>query len=158
MNIRRLTHEDLPRVRDFWIQHWGADFVIAHGMIYRPDMVEGFIAENDGEWVGVITHTFLQDECEIVSLDSLREGQGVGTGLIHAVVEEARKKSCNRVWLITTNDNLHALGFYQRRGFELVKIHRGAVNESRKIKSSIIRMGMNNIPLRDEIELEIRLK
>jgi len=73
-------------------------------------------------------------------------------------VEEARKRDCWRVFLITTNDNLHALGFYQKRGFELVGIHRGAVNESRKIKPGIPLIGMNNIPLRDEIELEIVLK
>jgi len=30
-----------------------------------------------------------------------------------------------RVFLITTNDNLHALDFYQRRGFELVAVHCG---------------------------------
>ena len=59
-------------------------------------------------------------ECEITSLDSLREGQGLGTKLIDAVVEEARKQNCRRVFLITTNDNLNALGFYQKRGFEMV--------------------------------------
>jgi hypothetical protein len=72
-------------------------------------------------------------------------------------VEEARKRNCWRVFLITTNDNLNALGFYQKRGFELVAIHRGAVNESRKVKPSIPLIGDNNIPLRDEIELELVL-
>jgi len=52
---------------------------------------------------------------------------------------------------------LNALGFYQKRGFELVAVHRGAVNESRKIKPGISLIGANNIPLRDEIELELIL-
>ncbi len=78
--------------------------------------------------------------------------------MIDAVVEEARKQNCRRVFLITTNDNLKALGFYQKRGFELVKINRGAISESRKLKPSIPLIGMNNIPMRDEIELEIVLK
>jgi hypothetical protein len=52
---------------------------------------------------------------------------------------------------------LNALGFYQRRGFEIVTVYRGAINESRKRKPSISLIGMNNIPLRDEIELEINL-
>jgi GNAT superfamily N-acetyltransferase len=77
--------------------------------------------------------------------------------LINAVVEEARKRNCTRIFLITTNDNLNALGFYQKRGFELVAIHRGAVNESRKIKPGIPLMGNDGIPLRDEIELELTL-
>jgi len=77
--------------------------------------------------------------------------------LINAVVEQARGRKCRRVWLVTTNDNLHALAFYQKRGFELVAVHRGAVNESRKIKPVISLIGMHNIPLRDEIELEMIL-
>lgn len=156
--IRRLTPHDLPRLRQLWKQNWGDEFVVAHGVVYHPDALDGFIAYDGPEWVGEITYSFADGECEIVSLDSEREGQGLGTRLIQAVVEEAHKQDCRRVFLITTNDNLNALGFYQKRGFALVKINRGAVNESRKIKPSIPQIGMNNIPLRDEIELEILLK
>ena len=158
MNIRQLTAEDLPRLREYWKNHWGDEFVIAHGVIYRPDILDGFVALDGDEWVGEITYMFSGDDCEIVSIDSLREGQGIGTKLINAAVEEARKHQCKRVFLITTNDNLNALGFYQKRGFELVAVYRGAVNESRKLKPSIPLVGMNNIPLRDEIELEMSLR
>jgi GNAT superfamily N-acetyltransferase len=157
MLIRRLTKTDLPRLRQFWRENWGDEFVVAHGVIYHPDTLDGFIAFDGNEWVGEITYSFGDDGCEIVSLDSVREGQGLGTKLINAVIEEARKQHCKRVFLITTNDNLNALGFYQKRGFEMVKINRGAVHESRKIKPSIPLVGMNNIPLRDEIELEKNL-
>lgn len=64
---------------------------------------------------------------------------------------------CKRIFLITTNDNLHALGFYQRRGFELVSINRNALSETRKLKPNLPLTGMNNIPLWDEIELEMVL-
>ena len=156
-SLRRLTKDDLPNLRQYWKENWGDEFVIAHGAIYYPDALDGFIAFDGNEWVGEITYTFSGNACEIVSLDSLRQGQGIGTKLINAVVEEARERNCKRVFLITTNDNLNALGFYQKRGFELVKINRGAVNESRKIKPSISLIGVNNIPLRDEIELEMIL-
>jgi len=158
MNIRRLTVEDLPRLREYWRKHWGDDFVVAHGVIYRPETLNGFLAIEDDEWVGEITYSVSGDECEIVSLDSLREGHGIGTKLMDAAVDEARTRSCRRVFLITTNDNLHALGFYQRRGFDLVRIHRHALDETRKLKPGIPLIGMNHIPLRDEIELELMLK
>lgn len=132
--------------------------MIAHGVIHRPEQLDGYVFENGDEWIGLVTFLIRDGECEITSLDSLREGQGIGTKLIYTVLEEARKKNCRRLFLITTNDNLNALGFYQKRGFELVKIHRGAVNESRKIKPGIPLIGMNSIPLRDEIELEFRFK
>jgi ribosomal protein S18 acetylase RimI-like enzyme len=157
LEVRRLNSDDLPRLRQFWKENWGDEFVVAHGVIYHPDTLDGFIALDGDEWTGEITYTFSGNDCEIVSLDSLREGQGIGTRLIQAVVEEARKQNCKRIFLITTNDNLNALGFYQKRGFELVKINRGAMIETRKLKTGIPLIGANNIPLRDEIELEMIL-
>lgn len=157
ISVRQLTVDDLPRLRAIWKENWGDEFVVAHGVIYYPDSLDGFVALDDDKWVGEITYTFSGNECEIVSLDSARQGMGVGTMLIHKVIEQAREKDCGRIFLITTNDNLNALGFYQKRGFELVAVHRGAINDSRKIKPGIPLIGANNIPLRDEIELELIL-
>jgi ribosomal protein S18 acetylase RimI-like enzyme len=154
---RRSGPEDLPRLRSFWREHWGDDFMVAHGTIYRPETLQGFIALDEGQWVGVITYTFLDRDCEIVSVDSLREAQGIGTRLIENAVAEASRAGCRRVFLVTTNDNLEALGFYQKRGFKLVQVNREAVHESRKIKPGIPLIGKHGIPLRDEIELEMIL-
>jgi|SRR5687768_16564342 len=155
--LRRLTRKDLPRLRQFWIEHWGGEEVIARGNIYRPEQLEGFVVEDDEEWIGLLTFVVKDEECEVISLDSLRAGQGMGSKLIDQVIDEARTRGCRRLFLITTNDNLNALGFYQKRGFEIAAIYRGAVNESRRIKPGIPLVGYNNIPLRDEIELEIML-
>ena len=158
IELQRLTPADLSRLRQFWRDRWDDDFVVAHGVVYSPDGLDGFAALDGEEWVGLITYTFLGEDCEIVSIDSTREGQGIGTKLLDAAVTEIRKQNnCRRVFLITTNDNLNALAFYQKRGFEIVKVNRGALNESRKIKPSIPLIGMYDIPLRDEIELEIKL-
>jgi GNAT superfamily N-acetyltransferase len=156
--LRRLVQDDLPRLRQFWIEHWGGEEMISRGNIYRPELLEGFVIEDGNEWIGLLTFSMKDDECEVTSLDSLREGQGIGSMLIDKAIEESRLRECRRLFLITTNDNLNALGFYQKRGFEIVTIYRGAINESRKIKPSISLIGMNNIPLRDEIELEMSLR
>ena len=157
--LRRLTQEDLPRLRQFWIEHWGGEDMITRGNVYRPEQLEGFVVEDGdrGAWIGLLTFFIKAGECEVTSLDSLRAGQGIGSRLIDEAVKEARARKCKRLFLITTNDNLNALGFYQKRGFELVAVYRGAVNESRKIKPGIPLVGMDGIPLRDEIELEINL-
>ena len=86
------------------------------------------------------------------------EGQGIGSALIETVIKEAKARQCHRMFLITTNDNLHALGFYQKRGFSLVAIYRHAIDETRKIKPTISWIGENGIPLRDEIEFELLLE
>lgn len=157
MNIRRLTSQDLPCLRQFWIEHWGGEEMVTRGNVHRPEQLDGFVIEDGNEWIGLLTFFVKDNECEVASLDSLREGQGIGTKLMNAVVNEARIQTCRRVFLITTNDNLRALRFHQKRGFELVAVHRGAVNESRKIKPSIPLTGFDGIPLRDEIELEMIL-
>ena len=156
LNLRPLSQDDLPRLRQFWIEHWGGEEMVTRGKAYRPEQLEGFVVEDGGEWVGLLTFAIEDGECEVTSLDSLREGQGIGSRLIDRAMTEARARGCKRLFLITTNDNLNALGFYQKRGFEIAAIHRGAVNESRKIKPSIPLVGYHNIPLRDEIELEIK--
>ena len=157
-SLRRLSSGDLPRLRQFWIDHWGGEEMITRGNVYRPEQLEGFVVEDEGTWIGLITFVINDGECEVTSLDSLRKGQGIGSTLIERAIEEARLRNCKRLFLITTNDNLNALGFYQKRGFEIVTVYRGAVNESRKSKPSIPLVGYHNIPLRDEIELEIQWK
>ena len=156
--LRRLSQNDLPRLREFWIEHWGGEEMITRGNIYRPEQLEGFVVEDGDEWIGLLTFAIKDGECEVTSLDSLREGQGIGSKLIGLAVDESRARGCKRLFLITTNDNLNALGFYQKRGFEIAAVYRGAVNESRKIKPGIPLVGYNNIPLRDEIELEMSLR
>jgi N-acetylglutamate synthase-like GNAT family acetyltransferase len=155
--LRRLTQDDLPRLRQFWIDHWGGEEMISRGKIHRPEQLEGFVVEDESEWIGLLTFFIESGEFEVTSLDSLRESHGIGSKLMYKAMEEARARNCKRLFLITTNDNLRALGFYQKRGFEIVTVYRGAVNETRKIKPGIPLIGMNGIPLRDEIELEMKL-
>ena len=119
--------------------------------------MSGFLALDDNDWIGLITYTFLDTDCEIVSVDSLRENEGIGTALIEKVIEEAKANQCRRVHVSTTNANLRALGFYQKRGFQLCELRINAIEEARKLKPSIPLIGENNIPLRDEIELEMML-
>ena len=152
--LRRLTPADLPRLTQFWREQWAGEEMLVHGEVFRPEQLEGFV---NADWTGVVTFLAGPGGCEIISLDSLREGGGTGSELVGAVVDEATRRGCRRVFLSTTNDNLRALGFYQRRGFELVSVRRGAVTESRMRKPGIPLIGDNEIPVRDELELELRL-
>src|SRR5574341_89696 len=156
LNIRALVREDRAWVTQFIREHWGAEIVVARGAIYRPSDLPGFAALGDNP-IGLITYRIEGDACEIVTLDSLEPNHGIGSALIEHVVGAARASGCRRVWLITTNDNLNALRFYQKRGFALAALNRGAVNAARKYKPEISLMGENGIPIRDELELEMLL-
>jgi ribosomal protein S18 acetylase RimI-like enzyme len=157
MKIRRLISNDLPELNEFWEEQWGGTEMLVHGVVFRTNQLDGFVAEEQGRWTGLVTFFMSHDGCEIISLNSLEEGHGTGTKLIEEAIRAARAENCKRIFLSTTNDNLHALGFYQKRGFELAAIRRGAVNESRKIKPQIPLTGFDDIPIRDEIELEMLL-
>jgi hypothetical protein len=81
----------------------------------------------------------------------------VGSALLDAAAATARAEGCARLRLITTNDNLDALRFYQRRGFRLVALRPGAVDVARVLKPQIPRTGDFGIAVRDELELEREL-
>lgn len=131
---------------------------MAHGEAIYPAQHAGFVAEELGQPVGLITYRIDPDgDCEVVTIDSVNEHRGVGTLLIGAMMAEARRRGCRRMWLITTNDNLDALRFYQRRGFRLVEVRPDALTESRKLKPEISEVGEFGIPLRDELVLELPL-
>ncbi len=168
---------DRAWLRQFWIEHWGAAEMVSRGKVHRVDDLPGFVAlgscaegllrpaptgnesaaQPGARVCGVATYCIENEQCELLSIDSLAEGQGIGSALLDAVRQAAASACCRRLWLITTNDNLPALRFYQRRGLRLVAVHAGAVDQSRRIKPSIPETGLDGIPLRDEIELEFLL-
>jgi GNAT superfamily N-acetyltransferase len=113
------------------------------------------VAERDGELAGVLTYVLDGGACEVLTLHAVERGGGVGTALLRAAERIARDAGCERLWLITTNDNVDALRFYQRRGFRIAALHPGAVDESRRrLKPEIPRTGEYGIDLRDELELD----
>ncbi len=139
---------------DLWQRNWNGDIVVSRGKIHHLKKLNGFVAKVDDERVGLVTYEIANNQYEIVSLDSMMEGVGIGSILIDQCIQDAKKHHCKRVWLVTTNDNTEALRFYQRRGFVINAVYKDAIQESRKLKPKIPHVGNNGIPIRDEIELE----
>lgn len=157
-NVRPIIDSDQQWVRNFILDRWGAEFVVVHDVVYYPHRLRGFVAElNTTDHFGLATYVIEKSACELVTLDSLREGEGIGSALVQAVAQEGSRSGCSRLWCVTTNDNHAALGFYQKRGFRIVAVHPGAVERSRILKPSIPLRGIDNIPILDEIELELQL-
>ena len=157
ITILPINTEDREWVSQFIFENWASNIVVSRGVIYYPQDLPGFVALHQSEKVGLVTYNTTDTNCEIVSINSVRPFSGVGTALIEAVREIALQSRCKRLWLITTNDNMNALRFYQKRGFVLVAVHRNALELSRKLKPEIPLIGNHGIPLRDEIELEMML-
>jgi GNAT superfamily N-acetyltransferase len=157
MQIRPLGRGDRDWLEQFVLERWGAPTVVGHGRVYRVAELSGFVALDGLEPAGLVTYSIEGDACEIVTIDSVTEGMGIGSALVEAVARTARDAGCRRLWLITTNDNLRMLRFAQRRGFSLVALRPKAVEESRKLKPEIPHLGRHGIPISDELELELLL-
>jgi ribosomal protein S18 acetylase RimI-like enzyme len=158
VEVRPRSSDDQSWIERLLADRWGATAVVSRGRVHDASSLRALVALEDGERVGLLTyHVVVGGELEVVTLDALRESSGVGTALLDAVKREAEAAGCTRVWLITTNDNLRALGFYQRRGFRLVAVHVGAIERSRELKPNIPAVGAGGIPVCDEIELAYEL-
>ena len=95
------------------------------GELHDPVADEAFLAEDGGDLIGVLTYRIDGRACEVSTLYAATSLQGIGSALIEAIVDAARTAGSDRLWLVTTNDNVDALRFYQRRGFRLVELHAG---------------------------------
>lgn len=159
MEIFKIKEIEVKLITQFFVTQWGsAEMVISSG-VYHCDQLDGYAMLNDQkEIMGLITYVYDGDELEIISLDSLIENQGVGSLLLSSVEEEARKLHCHNVKLITTNDNLRALKFYQKRNFRLTAIYTDAVDLARKIKPQIPMIGDHGIPICDELLLMKKIR
>ena len=152
--VRAITDEDREWIKKVLLENWGSEVMVSRGKRHKVSEGQGFIAVLEQKPVGVLTYEIENGSCEITFLESYAPDKGVGSGLIAAAKELADKQKCKRLWLITTNDNTHALHFYQKRGFHLVALYPKALDISRKIKPEIPEIGDDGIPLRDELELE----
>jgi ribosomal protein S18 acetylase RimI-like enzyme len=157
LRVATIAKEDRSWVTRVLIDAWGSTEQVTRGRVHQADRLPGFIAWRGDDPVGVVTYHIVAPDCEIVTLNSTIEGEGIGTALVAAVAAMAQGAGCRKIWLLTTNDNLRALRFYQRRGFHLVAVFPGAMTRERLLKPEIPPIGHFGIEIRDEIELEMPL-
>lgn len=152
MSIYSTKELDKNVLKQFFTDHWGSPQMIISSGIFQCDELDGFAVLNEaGNIIGLVTYVFQGDECEIISIDSLVENKGIGSSLLQKVEETAKEQQCNHIKVITTNDNLHAMGFYQKRGYRISEVLLNAVDKAREIKPEIPLVADNGIPIRDEI-------
>jgi GNAT superfamily N-acetyltransferase len=159
IEVRPLTEEDRPWAVEIETDSWGEPVVARLGELVDATGLPGFIAFLNGERAGLLSYALRGDQCEVVTIRSLHEGQGIGRALLDAVRDTAIEAGCRRLWLIATNNNLRALQLYQRWGMDIVALHRHAVSDARRrLKPSIPDRDGKGIPIAHELELEMLLE
>lgn len=157
MEIKTISPENREQINNFIISRWFSNVMVVRGKLVDMTSLDGFVIYEGEKIIGLVTYKIDGTECEVMSLDSLREKQGIGTALLNKAIETARENKCRKIKLITTNDNINALRFYQKRGFDMAKLYHNALDVSRKLKPSIPLRGEFDIPLKHEIEFEMKL-
>ncbi len=157
--LRPITSADKAVVTPILVREWGATEVVALsiGGIVDAATLPGWLAEQDGEVVGLLTYLVRDDVAELVTINAFAGG-GVGSALLDELISHCRSAGVRTIRLTTTNDNTRALRFYQRAGFRLTALHVDAVTEARKQKPQIPERGLDDIPIRDELELTMELQ
>jgi GNAT superfamily N-acetyltransferase len=157
VRVRAAAAADRGWVESFLAEH-NSLRVARGGELISPLDHPMLIATAGDQRAGLLTYIERGGECEILTLHAVRQWAGAGSALIAAIRDLAASRGCRRLWVVTTNDNVDALRFYQRRGFRLAVVRPGAVDESRRsLKPEIPLTGAYGIPLRDELELELPL-
>jgi GNAT superfamily N-acetyltransferase len=98
---------------------WGGETIVVNDTVYRPADLPAFVAVDGPDLVGLVTYEPGIETWHVLSLNSLVPGHGIGSALLNRVEAAARAIGCHRITLVTTNDNVDAIRFYQRRGFHI---------------------------------------
>lgn len=154
--VREATDADGPSVRALFDRDFGATSVVAFGEVMDLDAVPALVAAMHEEPSGALAYRLFGDSLHIVALatDPMWQRSGVGGHLVAEAELLARRLNLKRILVATTNDNLPALYFYQRRGYRITEL----VPESLLKRATHMRPGFSGIPVRDEIRLEKKLE
>ena len=155
--IRPLTTSDRRWVRASLVRNWTSTTVARRGELIEATDLPGYVAVLGGRRAGVVLVDVQDNDFEVVAISTSRRRQGVGRALMEECVAQARRRGCRRVWLMTTNNNISAIAFYQRFGMDLCALHRYAVRASRLLKPSIPLRDGSGVPIEHELEFEIPL-
>lgn len=128
--MERISSLNRNLVDEFIEQHWCTTTMIIRGKEIDMTKTEGFYFSKGEDIIGLITYIVYENILEVTSLDSLQENQGIGSKLLDAVIYEAKNRRLQKIVLITTNDNINAIRFYQKRGFDMVRLYHNALNIS----------------------------
>jgi GNAT superfamily N-acetyltransferase len=153
--IRKIDSVLREKVQPILDNSWRSPLIAINGKLWDSRTMQGFAAVCGDEILGYLLYEFHNGECEIMVLESVAQNIGIATALIEQVKQTARVNGTSKLIVQTSNDNIHAIRFYQRRGFTIRNVRVGAMEAARKLKPSIPLIGEAGIPIRDEIEFVV---
>jgi ribosomal protein S18 acetylase RimI-like enzyme len=152
-----LTREATAAEQDAALELFRRDFgrtsIASFGEVIPLSETSTIVAEMQGDVSGALAWRPRENALQIVALatEPMWQRSGVGGHLVAEAEVVARRTGATRVVLATTNDNLPALYFYQRRGYRITDVVRDAWRDHAELT---IGVGFASIPVLDELRLE----
>lgn len=156
--VRVITPGDRQWVAATLVREWASTSVARRGELVEAAGLSGYLATVDRRRVGLVLVNVSEEEFEVVALSTTQPRSGIGRALMERCFAEAQATACRRVWLVTTNNNIAAIAFYQHVGMDLQALHRNAVRGSRKLKPTIPMRDAEGVRIDHELEFELLLQ
>ena len=151
--VREAADAERQAALELFRRDFGRTGIVAFGQVIDLDAIPTIVADMEGELGGALAYRLVDGGLHVVALatEPMWQRSGVGGYLVAEVELMARRQRIPRVIVSTTNDNLPALYFYQRRGYYVTEwIPHGVAKHARN--ASLV--GFSGIPIRDEVRME----
>ena len=151
---REASAEDRAVALALFRRDFGRTSIASFGEIIPLSETSTIVADMQGDISGALAWKRREEDAlQIIALatEPMWQRSGVGGYLVAEAEIVARRTGARRVVLATTNDNLPALYFYQRRGYRLTEVVRNAWRDNAELT---IGVGFAEIPVLDELRLE----
>ncbi|MCX8007333.1 MAG: GNAT family N-acetyltransferase [Coriobacteriia bacterium] len=149
--IRPAVASDRHEIEAICDQAWGETEIDVFGRTFDVLACDNLVAIAEDGFAGLISLAIDRGELAVVLLTVYPryQGSGVGAALVEAAVGIARERRLPFIKVATTNDDIPALYFYQRRGFVLYELVAGEMVDHH----GEVVPGFAGIAVRDELHL-----
>jgi [ribosomal protein S18]-alanine N-acetyltransferase len=131
VRLRGVTGTDLDAIlrleRELFGEEAWSRQMLEGELAQRPASRHYLVADDDGMVVGYAGLLTGGSQADVLTIAVAlgRWGEGIGTGLLDALLAEAARRGCTEVFLEVRTDNTRAQQLYRRYGFTEIGIRRG---------------------------------
>ncbi|RPJ75989.1 MAG: GNAT family N-acetyltransferase, partial [Acidobacteria bacterium] len=127
--VRQAAPEDREDTLALFRRDFGRAAIVAFGEVMTLEKHPAIVAEVRSEVAGALAYRLLPEALHVVALatDPMWQRSGVASHLVAEAEVLARHHGLRRLVFATTNDNLPAPYFYQRRGWTITAVVPGAM-------------------------------
>jgi N-acetylglutamate synthase-like GNAT family acetyltransferase len=128
--VRNATTTDVSWIERVLTVHWGGRVTVVNEQTIDLLSLSTLVA---GKQDGIAIFK-VAPQAELLLLHAMQINVGIGSALLNHLTLRLFEQRVKQLWVTTTNDNLQAIAFYERRGFRLEAVRAGAVDRARRCK------------------------